>query len=412
MMVWLLPLTAHAQAGKSVTLEQAVSQAFERHPQLRKIRARQQLGHAFVEAAGVYPFNPVLTFDANARIGDQTTFDFQVGLEQELELAGQRGLRVEAATLDVDAVTLWAERMMLEVAAQVRWAFVDAVAQRELFTIAQAELEISKQLLNLAERRLVAGAGTQLEIAVAGAELSKSEEQVNSAAGEYAIARSELAYAIGLEAGMLPEPVGGIAKDVPEASMTLAQLMEAATKNRQDLLSLHKTQVAAKKRIELARAQAWPNLTLGVFAGQEAGAETLVGGAVSMPLPFFQRNQGGIAVAEAELIDAEAETAMTEQNVLRDVATAFQQFNASRQSLQSLQKSVVSTDEALHLLRRAFETGKNNWVEILVMRRTLFDAQRALVKITASTHHARIKLDVATGSTTIPTGLLFKAGKQ
>lgn len=405
----LIVLSCSAAAQNStVTLDQALATAFENHPHIRTARADLMLREAFIRSASVYPFNPELTLAANARAGDQTSYDIEAELEQEFEIAGQRKKRRAAASADRNVVRAGTNRLLQEVASHVRIAFVGAAAQRELLEIANAELEISRQLVHLAERRLAAGAGTKLEIAVARAELSKSEEQVAAIEGEYAIARAELAYVMGLGDGVLPQVQGDVGEDEAELAASMSELMAAARLHRQDLVSLLLSETAAQKRLELARAEAFPNLRLGVFGGQEAGDELLVGGSVSIPIPLFQRNQGGVGIAEAEVVEAQARTASGEQDVMREVATAYQQYVAARKSLVSLEANVVTTEEALRLLRRAFETGKSTWVEILVMRRTLFDAQRALVKVRVSAHLARVLLDVATGTTPVPKELLLE----
>lgn len=394
-----------------MTLDEALATAFEKHPELATARSGIELRRAFVRAAGVYPFNPALTLAGNARVADRTSADFEVGLEQELEIAGQRGKRRAVAAVELDVVTAHANRLLRQLAAQVRAAFVRAAAQQGLLEIAKAELEISTQLVVLAQRRMEAGAGTQLEIAVARAEASKTAENANSVAGEYAVARAELAFVMGLADGQLPEPSGQVAEDEGALAASLSELMKAARENREDLVALRLNEMAAKERIELAHAEAWPNLTVGAFVGQEASDELLAGGSLGIPIPLFNRNQGGIAVAEAELTDAQAQTALAEQDALLDVVAAYQQYQAARLSLQSLEANVVTTEEALRLLRRSFETGKSTWVEVLVMRRTLFDAQRALVRTRATAHLARIRLDMATGTTPVPRSLRLEAAR-
>ncbi len=398
LLAWPWAVSAQPAPGGTLTLTQALAEAFERHPQLAKLQAAVAVQDAFLRAAGVYPFNPELSLSANARLGDATTADFEVGIAQEFEIAGQRRRRQGVAHADADVAHYVLQRTLQSIGAQVRWAFVDAVAQRELVEIARAELELSAQLVELTKRRMDAGAGTLLEVAVARAELSKTEEQFNATSGEYAIARAELGYVIGLGPAALPEPVGAVAQEEPPLTMSLDELMAAARANREDLVALRKTEIAARRRIELARAEAWPNLTIGAFVGQEAGSEVLVGGRLTVPIPLFERNQGGIAIAQAAELDAQADTVMAEQAVLRDVATAYQQYVAAERSLENLRNNLVGTEEALGLLRRSFEAGKITWVEILVMRRALFDARRALVKVTAGGHRTRIKLDVATGT--------------
>jgi cobalt-zinc-cadmium efflux system outer membrane protein len=188
-----------------------------------------------------------------------------------------------------------------------------------------------------------------------------------------------------------------------QALPPLAELLAAAEANRADLRALQDIVLAAQARVAQARADAWPNLRIGVFAGREAGMDTLVGAGVSIPLPFIQRNQGAIAEAQATALRVAAERDGARASVVRQVVTAYERHRAGLTSLTSLRERVIgTTEESLELLRQAFEAGKTGWTDVLVMRRALFDAQRALVETSAQVRRARVRIDIAAGRTPLP----------
>lgn len=396
---------AHAEetAPLELTLDEAVATAFRNNPRLRVQAEHVAAAQARRLGAGIYQFNPELDFQAAARrSGGSTAGDFEVKLSQEFELAGQGRNRRGVADSELEAARREQQSAERLLAAEVHLAFIDALEIAERIAVAQAEAELSSQLLDLAQRRLEAGAGTQLDVNVASAELGRSEQAVGALAGDYAVARAVLAESLALPAASLPIPHGELAPtEGPLPS--LSELVAAAEINRADLQALHELEHAAQARIRLARAEGKPNLRLGLFAGREGGTDTIVGAGLAIPLPFFQRNQGAVAEAEAAAAQASAEHVAARLSVVREVVTAYELYKAGSESLKTLRGRVLgTTEENLELLRKAFEAGKTGWTDVLVMRRSLFDARRALVETSARTRRARVRIDIATGRIPLP----------
>lgn len=399
--------TGHALAANAapleLSLEEAVATAFRHSPRLKAELARVAEAEARTVGAGIYPHNPELEVQGAARHhSGGTTGDFEVGISQEFELAGQRRKRGDVADLELAAARAGRDSAERLVAAEVHLAFVDALEVAEMIAVAEAEAELSRQLLELSQRRFDAGAGTQLEVNVASAELGRAEQVVGALAGEYGATRAALAEAVGLPASRLPTPRGSLQTDA-EALPDLEALLTAAEANRADLVALDGIERAARARVALARAEGRPNLRAGIFVGREANTDTIIGAGLAIPLPFFQRNQGAVAEAQASVTRAGAERDAARLSVTREVVSAYELYRAGTASLTTLRERVLgTTEENLELLRKAFEAGKTSWTDVLVMRRSLFDARRALVEASAQTRRARVRVDIAAGRLPLP----------
>jgi len=393
-----------ASAAPTLTLEEAVTTALRDHPTVTVARARIGEASGRLVGAETYPYNPELELEGGARVGSgQASGDFEVGLAQEIELGGQQGRREAVGEADLRAARADARGEMRRLVAAVHLAFADALEARAQLEVAQDEAALAGELLELARRRLQAGAGTQLDVNVASAELGRAELMVGAAIGALAEARAALAERLALPPGELPMPAGELApEDGPIAPV--AELIAAAQDNREDLRALAALEAAARARGELARAGAWPNLRVGVYAGREGGAETLIGARLSIPLPVVSRNQGGVAEADAALTRTRAERRAARLRVTREVVSAAERYRAELAALKALKERVVGTTaENLALLKKAFEAGKSDWTDVLVMQRALFDARRALVATSAQARRDRLRLDVAAGTLAVPT---------
>ncbi len=401
------PGLLYAQDGNgtaTVTLEQALSTAFERSPRLESARAAVAEAEGRLVGAKTYPFNPSLRLNGASRDRSvETTADYGVSVSQRIEIAGQRGHRIDAARAEISVAKAALQREQRLLAAEVSVAFIEALAARDRAKVAHSEMELVGTLFELSERRLAEGSGTQLDVNVATAELGRAEQQDGSARGDYMAARAVLAESLGMEASALPKPDGSLTDKLDSPTPELKTLLEAAQQNRADLLAFRHIEDSVDARLELARTSVWPSINLNLFANREESTYTILGGGVSFSIPLFQRNQGAIAQGQAQLRSVRAERDSARLAVLREVVTEHSRYRAARDSAERLRDRVLgSLMGSIELLQRSFSAGKSTWVDVLVMRRSFFDAHRALIESSATALRARVRLDLAAGQMPFP----------
>src|SRR5881397_3690674 len=98
-----LVLLAAAEAGADLLgLEEALARARMASPALRAAEADLDAARGRLTQARLFPANPVLSGELARHTGPgEEQLDRGVALAQEIEVGGQRGLRVGAATYDV-----------------------------------------------------------------------------------------------------------------------------------------------------------------------------------------------------------------------------------------------------------------------------------------------------------------------
>ena len=75
-------------------------------------------------------------------------------------------------------------------------------------------------------------------------------------------------------------------------------------------------------------------------------------------LPLFNRNQGNILAAKADLAGASQVVRQTELRLTERLATAFQHFQAARTQVEAYDRHVLpNARESLRLMRRGYESG-------------------------------------------------------
>ena len=387
-----------------VTLEQALESAFSRHPELRSARSGVAAARGKLRGAETYPFNPELGFDGGARTeSGETSADFGAELSQELERPKKREARIAWARTGFLAERARYPRVARVLAARVHSAFVTALQARDLLAVANADAELAGRVYELTERRLRRGAATQLELNLAEAELGRAEGRTQAVEGTYQTARAELAEAIGVSPLSPPVPDGTLDGAVP-AVPRLKELAATARENRADVEALRLFENQSAAAHELARVSAWPNLKLRGFAAREAKRETIIGGGFSVPLPVFNRNQGDVAVTRAEQERATAAREHAELLALKELSSTHANYRAAAGAAQKLRARVLGTlENNLALLEKAYSAGKTTWSEVLVIRRSLINAERELIDAEAAARRAWIALELAAGRLPLPT---------
>src|SRR5207249_1444345 len=130
------------------------------------------------------------------------------------------------------------------------------------------------------------------------------------------------------------QPVGELALPPPPAGVE--QLVSEALARRPDLEAAERAREAAEAALRLARAERWPNPTLGVqYTHSEfqvsGDLADQVGTSVSVPLPVFNRNQGEIERAEAEALIARREVEKLRLAIPQEVRSAVASYRIARE---------------------------------------------------------------------------------
>ena len=395
------------EATQGLTLEQALQTAFVRSPELMARRAEVEEFRARLVTARTYPYNPEVSAEGARRSGPGvSSTDRGLEVSQEIEIGGQRGRRVAVATASLTAAEARFRRGQRVLAGRVALAFAEALRARELLRIEETDATLARSLRDIEERRLEAGKATQIELNLARAAAGRSVRRVELAKGAYLEARSALAEAIGLPPAAPPEPLGDLAGAT--AGMAglppLAELVQMALANREDLAAFRSQEEAARAEIALEQALARPNLVASAFQDREEGTDDISGVGLTIGIPLFNRNRGRIAEASAAAQRVSAESATARLAVEREVASAYAIYQAASAAAQGLGEQVIgSLEENLGLLQRSMEAGKISRTEVFVLRREFVESQREYLDALSQALQARVQLDLAAGHLPVPT---------
>lgn len=380
----------------TLSLERALALAAEVDPGLPGGAARTRAGDAAVRQADVRP-NPTLglTVENLPTLGRGNVIDrteTTLSYEQRFERGGDRPARVALARGEAAVVQAEAAIRRLDRLEQVQRAWAEALS-------AQAELEIARERLALAERfrievrrrvdmardPLFAGARAETELAQAQIDFDLAEIQAR-------LARATL--------GRFWIGASDFSLDPADFEDTRAAREFAGAAAEIDLAVLAAQRDVARARVSLEQARATPDGTVSVgvrhfWEGQDLGL--VVGG--SIPLGRYDRNEGAIARARFEGVAAEADMAALRQEREREIAR-LQVLLVSRalEARRIGEEALPQAERAVVLVREGFARGGFTYNDVISAQTALLQARARRVAVLRQFHIDRARLDRLTGA--------------
>jgi cobalt-zinc-cadmium efflux system outer membrane protein len=365
-----------------VSLGTVLAHADDHAPRMLVARAEVERGRAAVDGASVVlQRNAVASAAAGPRIAEGArAVDFTVRLAQPIEIAGERKQRRETAAKSQELAGNELRETQWLVHREVHAAFHTALVARERWHVVKKLLVSTEELLSVAERRLEAGDISPLQVRLAEAELAQARQKSLTAERGYRSAQLELAELSGWPPDPLPEPVGDL--DEPRRSPLVKDLLSLALRQHPGIAARATAVEEAESRMELENREGWPEPILGVAYTRESLPnvrihEHIIQGTIALPIPFSQRNQQGRAEARAELAVRQAEQQAFGQALRARLARAAMAVDADANRIAAYGTEILPAFEGnLSLLRRAFELGEVDLLQVLVARERLLRIQQ------------------------------------
>ncbi|MBS1828581.1 MAG: TolC family protein [Acidobacteria bacterium] len=322
---------------------------------------------------------------------------FEFLLNWPIEDLWQRKKRVLAAQKSLEVITTGLVQNGLNMVRDVNVAYGDLwLAQRRLETLRESAALRSRIAL-LTERRQNDGDASGLDVSLTWSDARSAEELARRAEGDIDIARSRLQVMLGMRG--TPQTVETIALPDVLPVPTAAPLLEIAFSSRPDLRAAELAIEAGVYRAKWQRSRVftmvWP-----VLSSKESGTPMALrtGPGWNMEIPIFNRNQGQIARADAEVIQAAWRYAALRDQVeaeVRDALARREQAHASRQLLRTSLRPAV--DAAIAQMEAAYRNGDASFLNVLEATRQKFDVQLRELDAEAALARAHAELERSIG---------------
>jgi cobalt-zinc-cadmium efflux system outer membrane protein len=385
----LLAAAGFGESGNTLTMEQALKLALQNSPDLRAARINTQAAEKAVEAAGRWK-NPRLDFEAEGIGGDLDGVDdteYTIGLWQTFERGGKRR-HDRAAAEESIGISFQAEaEKRLILLSDVRLAFIEVMAQQEIGKVREAQEELGRAFVKVAQKRFEAGGASEMEVLQAELQLEEIMLSQTCCFGDLEAARARLASLIGIS----EEDIGALVADYYTLEPVEATTIAAT---HPSLKRMDSRIAVTRARAQRAGAKDAADIRLGAGYRYEAAddSSTFVMGA-SMPLNFVR---SGRAEEAAILIQVDALGVQREEvnRVLQQKLSviAAQYKGAKMEAEMTRDMLIPRAEKAYALSQEGYSAGRYSWVELITSQQHLAEIRVREIEALRDAHFARAEL--------------------
>ncbi len=371
-------LTRIEEPSGGLTLRQALALALMKNPELAVFSWEARAREAEALQAGLLP-NPELDVEVE-NIGGTGSFggldeaETTIQLGQLVELGGKRSTRKRVAALDQDLAGWDYEIERIRVFTETSKAFVDVLVAQERTKRNQEFVRLAEQVLDVVAERVRAGKVSPIEEVKAKVSLSARHIERQRGEDELTVARKTLAAAWGETEPLFQEARGDLERlhEIPPFEV-LGERIAANPEMARWVVEIERHRTF----LDLERAGRFPDVTLsgGVKHFNPTDDWAFVAG-LSVPIPLFNRNQGGTLEAKYRLAKAEEQSRVLRLRVQSALVSAYQRLSSARKEAISLKNEVLpGARGAFEATGEGFRQGKFGYLEVLEAQRTFFEAQ-------------------------------------
>ncbi|HQR43434.1 MAG TPA: TolC family protein, partial [Gemmatales bacterium] len=352
----------------------------ERNPRLQQANWAIESARGQALQAGLYP-NPTVNVTGN-ELGDHTgpSGIWSAYTTQEIVTANKLGLSQSASLKEVDQATLALINDRYRLLTEVRQNFFEVITLQRRAAILGELIQLADQSVENANKLLKAKEGSQLDVLQLEIYLERYRAELESTQRELPAVKRRLAATIGVQDLPIENVVGDLDPNLPDYN--LDQLKPLVLGMHPELRSAQLGIERAQLLVQRAENESIPNITVGAGytrQGQNKSNDWDIG--VSVPVPFWNKNQGNIVSAKAQLGEAVSQVARVENELVGRLATAYGSYASSRSRVERIKKIILPKSEQTYQLSlKAYQGGQFEYLRVLEAQRNLAEAKLELVR--------------------------------
>jgi len=407
-MVMLAAFIASAEpTAPNLTPESAVAVALENNLDLVAGRLAIRQAEGRLKQAGLWS-NPdwETGYAPDTAFGNSGEYNFSTGFKQRFPITGRLTKAKAVARVDVAMALAEVRNQERLLAGEVLGLGRGLLVTQEKLKADQGLKDTLQKIIEVSEKRLKVA-----EVSVADVNLAKLEWQKLTLAqagllNQQEIASTTLNRLLGREPKTPLQISGTVSAEFD--TNTVAEISQQAQAHRPDrqLAALGIDRAASE--IKLARAEKWEDWTVGFDYSRSVSkfdapigtkTDNFLGVGVSIPLPFWNQNQGRVseaqttqqrAVAELDALDLRihAETQTTEDQMRRLLGILHQYRD----------ESIKLADENVVLLQKGYGDGLVNITAVIQAQQQLTDLRQSYLEVLGGFEQALTDWQTATAS--------------
>jgi cobalt-zinc-cadmium efflux system outer membrane protein len=416
-----IPGVVRAQAPDLRSLTAA---ALERSPLVRdREKALEGARGELLSARAPLPSSPEVTVETGTDrlTGGEGEYEASLEVDQEVEVWGQRRLRIAAAEAAVEAAERDLEAARLEASLAVKGAWLRLLLLNDRLAALEEIRTLAAGVESATAEKRQAGFTSDVEYRIAAFEAIALEDETVDLRAERDAETAELRRLTGLP-DLAAESLAGLPRFAP-LEVDVEALARQAVERRPDLAALRAQVASRRSEAELVALEGRPELRLSLGYSRERtviegdafrylrgldGTGPFIdrlddtGDAVhfgaTVTLPVFGRNAGERITAQSEVDRAALELQAAEAQAAADVRRLAERLRRGSALLARIQPHLPDLAADLAEVTRAYDLGEYSLDRYLVERDRLIRARLTWGEALLDYLEAVVELERAAGT--------------
>lgn len=335
------PQPAPGPDGKPLTLQDLQQMALANSPTVRQAMAGIDAAQGAAIQAGLHP-NPRVGYEGTDINEGGTAGKQGAIIEQLIKTGGKLQLARASAMADVRNAETALRKAEITVTTHVRRSYFAVLAARQSVQIARALVDVSDEVYRIQVERLRIGDAAPYEPLQARVLAVQARVNLVQARNRYDAAWKQLAAALSQPAMPLTALSGRL--DAPVPTYVYSAAYDRVLTGHTDVAIAVTAEDRARIHLRQAQVAPIPDVTVSYTVQRDYTASpmnVIHGVGVTVPLPLWDRNQGGIRQAQGQLAQAAEEVNRVRNDLAGELAAAFEKYNNARTLLQLYRDQIL-----------------------------------------------------------------------
>jgi len=391
-----IELQTETKSSLQLTIKEAAAKALLRNPTLSAFSLDKRVKEAQTLQAGLRP-NPHLEIKVDDAVGsgEFTGFDHSeitVQLGQLIELGGKRAARVNASRVSEKLADWDYDGRRLDVLTEVNKVFIEVLKAQHKVSLSEDLIKLGKQFYDAVSERVKTGKVAPIQKIKAGVVLSTFKLETEKTKMMLEQYRRKLSSTWGSTEPDFLSVVGNLFEVSPVPPLEILNQKIPET----PYLKRWKTVEDKRKAIlEVEQAKRTPDITIkGGYRRLEQTNDNAITFGVSVPLKFFNRNQGAISEAQNNLAKTKEERRAAEIILKKNFLEAHQSLVFAHSQASILHSEMIpAAQKSFDGINEGYRFGKFGFLDVLDSQRTLFQTKKQYLDALADYHIALIEVN-------------------
>ena len=376
------PATAQAATATGLRLEDLERMALENNPTLAQVQANVRVSAGLARQAGFYP-NPTVGYYGDEIRGGYSRGGKQGGfISQTIVTGGKLGAARRVAQLLTQEAETAGEAQRLRIVNNVRSMFYQVLADQRLVDVRQNLSKLAADATQTSYQLANVGQADRPDVLQSEVEQQQVDIGLHVAQQNLRSSWRTLAAVVG-KPDLPDAKLEGDLEGIPDLDLQewLANTLRDSpeVKLAQQAIERAEATFAQARKVAIPDLQLYGNLSQNNSPLVETSPRPtgLQGGVqIGVQLPIFNRNQGNIASAKAEVESAKQELVRTKLQIAREVGNAFREYESARVTVRQYKKELLPrAQEAYKLYQASYQNMAAAYPQALISRRTLFQLE-------------------------------------